>query len=96
MTRTISLATSKGRGANIAPKTLTVRSKRVVIDAAQVGRGALLEPAVGQPQGHGPPVACLDEVGSDVDAQYVRAALCGGHCRGPVTAAQVEDLQVSR
>ena len=44
VTRTISLATSNGLGANIAPKMLTTRSKLPSRSSLEVGGVAFLEP----------------------------------------------------
>ena len=92
VTRTISLATSNGLGANIAPKTLTDEIEGLVVERGEIGRVAFLEPAVGQAQGRSPSVAGSHEVAGDVDAEHVRAELRSGHRGGPVAAPEVEDV----
>ena len=73
VTRTISLATSNGFGANIAPKMLTTRSKLWSLEVVQVARVALLELQVRQALLGRALVAGLHEVPRDVDAQDVGA-----------------------
>ena len=60
-------------GANIAPKTLTTRSKLLVGDALEVGGVALLETEVVEPGRLGAFIARSDEVGGNVDAKHVGA-----------------------
>ena len=93
VTRTISLATSNGLGANIAPKMLTTRSKLSSSSSLQIGRVAFLESAVGEAEAPRSRVARRDEVAGDVDAQHVGAELRRRHGRGAVAAPEVEDLE---
>src|SRR5438477_12717202 len=62
VTRTISFATSKGFGANIAPKMLTTKSKRIIPQILQVRRIAFLKLQVRQALLLRALVAGLDEV----------------------------------
>ena len=96
VTRTISLATSNGRGANIAPKMLTTRSKRVVVEVGQIAGVAFLEAQVREARLLRPPVAGLDEVARDVDAEHVGAEPRGRQRGRAVAAAEVEHLEALR
>ena len=93
VTRTISLATSNGFGANIAPKMLTTRSKVSSPISLQVRRVAFLEPAVGKPSALGAAVAGLDEVARDVDTEHVGAEPRRRQRGRAVPAAQIQDFE---
>ncbi len=93
VTRTISLATSNGRGANIAPKIDTTRSNRSSARSVSARRVALLEPEVVEAFVGGALVPGLDEVAGDVDAEHVGAAARRGDRGGAVAAAEVEHLE---
>jgi hypothetical protein len=80
-------------GANIAPKTLIVRSKIPLSIPVRSDASPFLEPAVGQAQRCGSSVAGSDEVAGDVDAEYVRAELRSGHRRGHVAGPEVKDVE---
>ena len=90
VTRTISFATSNGFGANMAPKMLTTRSKRLIGEFAQIGGIAFLEPAVRQARLLRAPVAGFDKIARDIDAEDVGAQLGRRQGGGAVAAPQVE------
>jgi hypothetical protein len=70
--RTISLATSNGFGATIAPKSHD-EVETFVIQLVKVGRITFLKSTVGQSLIACAPVAGLDEISGDVYAQHFRA-----------------------
>src|SRR5207248_283634 len=59
----------------------------------QIGRIALLEPAVGETEALCSTVAGLDEVVGDVDTQDVRPEPRSRYRGGPVAASEVEDAE---
>ena len=92
VTRTISFATSFGRGANIAPKIETTRSK---LSSARSSRFVASPPwnfRLSQPELLCPRVARRDEVLGDVDAENVRARLRLGDGGRTVTTAEVKNV----
>ena len=92
VTRTISLATSNGLGANMAPKMLTTRSKL----SSASGRRSQASPSWKRkfvsPSRVRALVAGVDQVAGDVDAEHVGAELRFGQRGGAVAAAEVEHL----
>ncbi len=93
VTRTISLATSTGFGANIAPKIADDEIERLVLEC---GRGRLASPSskrhVREAFLGGASVAGGHEVAGDVDAEHVGTEPRRGQRGGAVTAAEVEHL----
>ncbi len=71
VTRTISLATSKGLGANMAPKMDMVKSKRMIGDPLKVAGIPFLKLQACESSFRGALVARIDQVLSDVDASNV-------------------------
>ena len=88
VTRTISLATSKGFGANMAPKMLTTRSNVLSCSPARSSRIAFLKPEVRETLLLHTPVPGLDQVARDIDAQNVRAKLRRRQGRRAVAACR--------
>ena len=93
VTRTISLATSNGFGANMAPKMLTTRSKLSSARSARSDASPSWNRQLVRPRLLRPAVAGLDEVARDVDAEHVGAELRRRHRGGAVAAAEVEHPQ---
>ena len=93
VTRTISLATSNGLGANIAPKMLTTRSKLSSSSSVRSVASPSWKERLVQAEGLGASVSRRDEVAGDVDAEDVGPQLSGGHRGGPVAAAEIEHSQ---
>ena len=71
VTRTISLATSKGLGANMAPNTERVKSNEWSLDALQVARISLLKFQPGETRLRSSFVPGVNKVPGNVDSDNV-------------------------
>ena len=76
--RTISLATSKGLGANICAKDGYDEIEAAIYEIVQIGGIAFLKLAVGQALGNGALPAGRDEIACYVDAQHLGAERASG------------------
>ena len=90
--RAPSRATSNGFGANIAPKTLTTRSK-LSSASVEIRASPSWNRRFARPFSCGAPVPGRDEVARDVHAEDVGSVPRCGQRGGAVAAAQVEDLR---
>src|SRR5262249_34409124 len=62
-------------------------------DVAQVAGIALLKREVREARFLGPPVAGVDEVPRDVDAEHIRAEVCRRQRRRSVAASEIENIK---
>ena len=66
--------------------------KRLIFQVAQIGRIPFLKPAIREAQFNRSPVSGGDQIGRNIHAQHIRAEFRGGHCGGPVAAAEIQDF----
>src|ERR1700687_3626114 len=96
VTRTISLATSKGLGANMAAKTREGQTERVVADTLQVTRISLLKWQSVETRLGSSSVAGVNEVLGNVDSNNFSPQAGEGNRRSAISAAEVQDPQRRR
>ena len=93
VTRTISLATSNGRGREHRAEDAHDEIERLVVQVGEVARVPFLKRQVREALFLGPTVPGLDEVSAQCRRRALGPEPSGGNGRGPVATAEVQHLE---